>query len=110
MTKVWDWIKKWGWAVIVGILSLLALGRTPSWVKQKEQEIKQRDKEIETIKDEREKIKHKGDEIKDSLPDFEKVVKEQDDKIAEAGKHDKPDPLTDPHDIADFIKERAGRE
>lgn len=107
--KVWAKVKEWGWLVLAAIVGLLLLGQKPRWVKEKEREIKQRDSAIEEIKGEREKLKDKADEIKSSLSDFDKVVKEQDEKIAAAGKVEKPDPLTDPGDIAGFIKDRSRR-
>jgi len=107
--KIWARLKEWGWLILVAIIGLLALGQKPRWVKEKEREIKQRDKAIAEIRDEREKLKDKADKIESSLSDFDKVVKEQDEKIAAAGKVEKPEPLTDPSDIASFIKERSGR-
>lgn len=107
--KIWAKLKEWGWLILVAIIGLLALGQKPRWVKEKEREIKQRDKAIDEIRDEREKLKDKADKIESSLSDFDKVVKEQDERIAAAGKDEKPEPLTDPSDIASFIKVRSGR-
>lgn len=108
--KIKAWLKEW-WVAVVGALAALffLLGQKPRWEKSKLKEIKERDREIQEIRDERGKLGEKADELKSSLSDFDKVVKEQDEKIAAAGKVEKPDPLTDPSDIASFIKERSGR-
>jgi septal ring factor EnvC (AmiA/AmiB activator) len=108
--KIKAWLKE-RWVAVVGALAALffLLGQKPRWEKSKLKEIKERDREIQEIRDEREKLGEKADELESSLSDFDKVVKEQDEKIAAAGKVEKPDPLTDPSDIASFIKERSGR-
>jgi F0F1-type ATP synthase membrane subunit b/b' len=108
--KIKAWLKE-RWVAVVGALAALffLLGQKPRWEKSKLKEIKERDREIQEIRDEREKLGEKADELESSLPDFGEVVKKQDEKIAEAAKVEKPDPLTDPGDVADFIKDRAGR-
>lgn len=101
--------KKW-WIAIVGFIAgLILISQKPKWVKEMEKGIKQRDGEIEKVKAERERLKKDADEIKQSLPDFKKVVKEQDEKIADAGHMDSPEPITDPQSIADFIRDRGRR-
>jgi chromosome segregation ATPase len=108
--KIKAWLKE-RWVAVVGALAALffLLGQKPRWEKSKLKEIKERDREIQEIRDEREKLGEKADELESSLSDFDKVVKEQDEKIAAAGKVEKPDPLTDPGDIAGFIKDRSRR-
>ena len=108
--KIKAWLKEL-WVAVVGALAALffLLGQKPRWERSKLKEIKERDREIQEIRDERGKLGEKADELESSLSDFDKVVKEQDEKIAAAGKVEKPDPLTDPSDIASFIKERSGR-
>jgi len=103
--KIKAWLKE-RWVAVVGALAALffLLGQKPRL-----KEIKERDREIQEIRDEREKLGEKADELESSLSDFDKVVKEQDEKIAAAGKVEKPDPLTDPGDIAGFIKDRSRR-
>jgi len=98
------------WQLLLGLL--LGIIAVLGFLKPKTKplgQIKERDREIQEIRDEREKLGEKADELESSLSDFDKVVKEQDEKIAAAGKVEKPDPLTDPGDIAGFIKERSGR-
>lgn len=108
-------LKQWGWLAILAALAGLSLllGRKPSWVKDMEGSIKQRDKDIAQVQKERESVKEQADKIKESVPNFAEVVKEQDEKIAQAGKVEEVDttikPITDPNDIADFIKDRAGK-
>lgn len=46
VVNVWEWIKKWAWAIVLAFISVLALGRKPKWVTTKEREIKDRDKQI----------------------------------------------------------------
>lgn len=108
-----EFLKKW-WLVLLGIIaSFLAFGQKPKWVKEVEGNIKEREKEISKVKTEREQVKQEADKLKDSLPDFDKVVKEQDEKIAEAGKVEEvkndTKPITSPSDIADFIHDRIGK-
>jgi len=98
------------WQLLLGLL--LGIVAVLGFLKPKTKplgQIKERDREIQEIRDERGKLGEKADELESSLSDFDKVVKEQDEKIAAAGKVEKPDPLTDPGDIAGFIKERSGR-
>ena len=108
--KIKAWLKE-RWVAVVGALAALffLLGQKPRWEKSKLKEIKERDREIQEIGDERGKLGEKADELESSLSDFDKVVKEQDEKIAAAGKVEKPDPLTDTGDIAGFIKDRSRR-
>lgn len=102
-----EWLKKW-WAVLLGaIVSLVLLGKKPKWVKEMEKGIKRRDEEIGKIVAERDKLTKEADEIQDGLTDFEGMVKKQDEDIAEAGRVDRPDPITDPAGIVDFIRERG---
>ncbi len=105
-----DKLKQWGWVIVLGIVTLLGifLGK-PSWVKELKNSIKEREREIDKIQKERQEVKKEADEIKATLPSFNKVVTEQDEKIAEAGKVKEVEPITDPSNIADFIKERASR-
>ncbi len=110
--KVWAWIKNRPKEFILGLLGiigLLFLGRKPRWERQMVQGVKEREKSIERVRGEREKLEEEADKLQGSLPDFEEVVKEQDEKIAEAGAVEKPDPLDNPSDIADFIRDRGGR-
>ena len=107
--KIKAWLKEWWVAVVGALAALFFLLQKPRWEKSKLKEIKERDREIQAIRDEREKLGEKADELESSLSDFDKVVKEQDEKIAAAGKVEKPDPLTDPGDIAGFIKDRSRR-
>lgn len=98
MDKVWAFIKKWLWAIVLGLISLLALGRKPKWVKLKEAEIKARDDEIS-------KAESKSEE---ALGDYGGVKKKHDEAIKEAAEPKDSPAFTDPDSAADFIDKILG--
>lgn len=95
MKTVWEWLKKWCWAIIIGIIGLLALGRKPKWVRQKEKEIKARDEEIAESKYDTE----------DVLDIYEEVKADHDEAVKQAAEQEGRPPITDADDAADFIDE-----
>ena len=99
MDKVWEWIKKWAWAIVLGLVSLLALGRKPSWIKEKEREIKQRDKDIIQSKSD-------ADQLHD---DYEEAKINHDEAINQAGQTESKPGFTDPDSAAGFIDDILGR-
>lgn len=99
MTKIWEWIKKWAWVIVLGLISLLALGRKPNWVKEKERGIKDRDKQIDVTKE----------RVKDTATTYEEVKAKNDEAIKNAGQTaDKPG-FTDPDSAASFIDGILGK-
>ena len=78
MTKVWEFIKKWAWAIILGLVTLLAAGRKPLWVRRKEEEIKARDKEITKAQEDAEDVYSTYEEVKaDHDEEISKIKDEQ---------------------------------
>lgn len=93
MDKVWAWIKKFWLALLAIIAALIAAGRKPKWIKDKEREVKQREKEIERGKQ----------DLADLKDDYGGVKKEHDEKIAKA-KEAKGEPVfSDPDDAASYL-------
>lgn len=100
MRKVGAFIKKWFWVPLLTFLAaFLFRGRDKKCEKEKLKEAKEREKRIDELQKGREKIKV------EPVEDFEKVVEKHDDEIKQA--KDNVNPLTDPNDIADFIKDHS---
>ena len=93
MTKVWEWIKKWAWAIVLFLIGFLALGRKPSWIKDKEREIKDRDKQISVAKE----------EVDNKATTYEEVKANHDKAIKEARQTESKPGFTDPDSAAGFI-------
>lgn len=92
---MWEKIKDWLWAVVLGIVALLAILFTgkPRWVRETEKNIKERDKQIAD----------KKTKAGNAQEEYEKAVKEHDDAIEEAGKAENVVPFDDPDDAAGFL-------
>lgn len=105
MVEVWAWIKKWAWAFVAALLSLLALlaGRRPKWMKEKEREIRERDKEITKAQD----------KFDDVHSDYDEVKADHDEEIKQAEQTPGRPSITDPDDAAGFIddvlRQRKGK-
>ncbi len=99
MKMAWEWLKKWCWAIIIGIIGLLALGRKPKWVRRKEREVKAQDEEI---------AKSKND-TEDVLDIYEEVKADHDEAIRQAAEQEDRPPITDADDAANFIDDILGR-
>ena len=93
MAKVWEWIKKWGLAIIGFVAGLFLLARKPSWVKEKEREIKDRDKQIDVAK---EKTDAKA-------TTYEEAKANHDEAINQAGQTERKPGFTDPDSAASFL-------
>ncbi len=93
MQKIWEWVKKWFWAIVLGIIGLFAVGRKPSWVRQKEQEVKKRDEDIG-------QSKYDAEDIFDI---YEEVKADHDEAIRQAAEQEDRPPITDADDAASFI-------
>ncbi|MDI9412766.1 MAG: hypothetical protein QM401_04215 [Bacillota bacterium] len=97
MRRVWAFVKKWLWLpLLTFIAALFFRDSNKKWEKEKLKEAKGREKRIDELQKEREKIKV------ESVGDFEKVVEKHNEEIKQAKENVVP--VTDPHDIADFIK------
>lgn len=93
-------LKKWIWLPLLGFLIFifaLLTGRDKKWEKEKLSDIKDRQDRIDKLREEREKIEL------EPLEDFEKVVERHDEEMQQA--RGDVNPITDPDDIADFIKD-----
>ncbi len=99
MTEVWEWIKKWAWAIVLGLISLLALGKKPNWVRDKEREIKQRDKDIDQSKSDADQLQN----------DYEEAKSNHDEAIKEAGQGEGKSAFTDPDSAAEYIDDILGQ-
>lgn len=93
MVNVWEWIKKWTWAIVLAFISVLALERKPKWVTTKEREIKGRDKQIS-------EAKKRSDDVATTY----KEVKEKHDEAIEQAQSGESSPgFTDSDSAASFV-------
>lgn len=99
MAKVWEWVTKWAWAIAVAFVGVFALGRKPSWIKEKEQEIKDRDKEIDAA----------TEEAGDVAATYEEVKAKHDEAIEQAQTGEGRPGFTDPDSAASFIDDILGK-
>ena len=93
MHKFWEWIKKWGLAIIGFVAGLLLLSQKPKWVKEKEREIKNRDKEISKVQD----------AAKETQSDYEEAKAKHDEDIEQALQAEGRPSFTDPDSAASSI-------
>lgn len=93
MADIWAWVKKWAWAIALALISMLALGRKPSWVREKEREIRDRDKEIDAA----------TEEAGDVAATYEEVKAKHDEAIEQAQTGEGRPGFTDPDSAASFI-------
>lgn len=99
VANVGEWIKKWAWAIVLAIISVLALGRKPKWVTTKEREIKDRDKQINVAT-------KRSDDVATT---YEEVKAGHDNAIKEAGQGEGKPGFTDPDSAASFIDDILGK-
>lgn len=99
MTKIWEWIKKWGLAIIGFVAGLFLLARKPSWVKDKEREIKDRDEQINVAKEQADNV----------ATTYEEAKSNHDEAIKQAGKIESKPGFTDPDSAASFIGDVLGK-
>lgn len=99
MTKVWEFIKKWAWAIILGLVTLLAAGRKPLWVRRKEEEIKARDKEITKAQEDAEDVYSTYEEVK---ADHDESIKQAQQKQSKPG-------FNNADDAASFLDDILGK-
>ncbi len=93
MTKVWDWIKKWGLAIIGFIAGLFLLAQKPKWVREKEREIKDRDKDINAA----------TEEASDVATTYKEVKEKHDEAIEQARSGESSPGFTDSDSAASFV-------
>lgn len=93
MTKVWDWIKKWGLAIIGFIAGLFLLAQKPKWVREKEREIKDRDKDINAA----------TEEASDVATTYKEVKEKHDETIEQARSGESSPGFTDSDSAASFV-------
>lgn len=98
MIVLWDKLKKWLWAIVLAIVSLIALSK-PRWVKEKEKEVKQRDKDIAVA------VEHSDD----LSNDYKEVKAKHDEEIKQAGESKPQNSFTNADDAASFIDDILNR-
>lgn len=97
--SVWDWVKKWGLAIMGFIAGLFLLAQKPKWVKEKEREIKDRDKQIKVTKG----------QADDVATMYEEVKAKHDETIRQAETGEKRPGFIDPDNAASFIDDILGK-
>lgn len=93
MADIWAWVKKWAWAIVLALISMLALGRKPSWVREKEREIRVRDKDINAA----------TEEASDVATTYKEVKEKHDETIEQARSGESSPGFTDSDSAASFV-------
>ena len=93
MADIWAWVKKWAWAIVLALISMLALGRKPSWVREKEREIRDRDMDINAG----------TEEASDVATTYMEVMEKHDDAIEQAQSGESRPSFTDSDSAASFV-------
>ena len=96
---MWEKLKGWAWAIVLALFGLLAIGRKPKWVAQKEKEIEERDQDIAEAQRESD----------NTYTDYEEVKANHDEAIEQAQNMESRPDFTNPDNAASFIDDVLGK-